>query len=346
MKRDLARLGRIGWPLLAGALAGLAAGAIWTFAQADRYRADARVLVRATTGAQVMPAVKTLAESSLVEQNVAQTLRLSSAPHLRATAGDGGILTVSVEAGSRERARQIDAEGVVVLTQKVAQRFGITATVLDPAHTAKQTSPTPARNLLVGCLIGLVAGLAAALALVRPARETASPFEVEPSVEKRLRARIDEVTKRERALARRAGELAARERLTEDGASERSALLQKRETELAGREREFEERVGAHAEEVERIEVERLALAEAAQTAEREPPPAASLTQAPDHASAQELSLEALEGLVAKGRLEHPDRAEEWTTYLYFLREHADSSGRLPDHFKGLVADVFSPLLD
>src|SRR5207245_1973505 len=99
------------------------------------------------------------------------TLHLASPPQLSAKSGKGGILTVSVEAGSRERARQIDAEAVVILTQKVQQRFGTTAgvstTLLDPAHAAEQTSPTPGRNLLITGLIGLVAGFAAAGALSR-----------------------------------------------------------------------------------------------------------------------------------------------------------------------------------
>src|SRR5919198_2747772 len=111
--------------VVAGVVAGLAAGAIWTWAQADRYRADARVLVRPASS-RIVPAVQALAESSLVEANVAQTLHLSSPPDVSATIGKGGVLTVSVEAGSRERARQIDAEVVMVLTQKVDQRFGVT----------------------------------------------------------------------------------------------------------------------------------------------------------------------------------------------------------------------------
>ena len=143
-------------------LAGLAAGAIWTWAQPDRYRADARVLVR-PGGSRIVPAVEALAESSLVESNVAQTLHLSSPPQVSATRGKGGVLTVSVEADTRERARQIDAEAVVILTQKLAQRFttpAVTATSLDPAHAAEQTSPTPGRNLLITGLIGLLAGIA------------------------------------------------------------------------------------------------------------------------------------------------------------------------------------------
>ena len=51
-------------------LAGLVAGGIWTLLQSDRYRADAGVLLKPAD-----PAVKTLAESSLIASNVAQTLR-------------------------------------------------------------------------------------------------------------------------------------------------------------------------------------------------------------------------------------------------------------------------------
>ncbi|HKC22293.1 MAG TPA: Wzz/FepE/Etk N-terminal domain-containing protein, partial [Gaiellaceae bacterium] len=63
-------------------LAGLAAGGIWTLLQSDRYRADARVLVKPAN-----PAVQTLAESSLIASNVAQTLRLASPPHISAESG-------------------------------------------------------------------------------------------------------------------------------------------------------------------------------------------------------------------------------------------------------------------
>jgi hypothetical protein len=35
------------------------------------------------------------------------------------------------------------------------------------------------------------------------------------------------------------------------------------------------------------------------------------------------------------------EQAEEWTTYLFFLRQHAGSDGSLPPQFDGLVEDVF-----
>lgn len=301
-------------------VAGLAAGAIWTWAQPDRYRADARVLVRPGSS-RIVPAVEALAESSLVESNVAQTLHLSKPPHVSATTGEGGVLTVSVEAGSRERARQIDAEAVVILTQKVAQRFGatagVTATPLDPAHAAEQTSPTPGRNLLITGLIGLVVGLAAAAAITM--RRPRPSVVTDPGIERRLRERIDEVSKRERALAKRAGELAARERELERRAEE---LAKAREQELAA-----------------------AAEPEPEPELEPEPEPEPEEPVAPVlRPSTGGWTLQALESLVRERSQAGPEQQEEWTNYLFFLREHADADGVLPASFDPLVSDVFGPL--
>jgi hypothetical protein len=311
-------------------VAGLAAGAIWTWAQSDRYRADARVLVRPGTD-RIVPAVEALAESSLVESNVAQTLHLSTPPHVSATTGKGGVLTVSVEAESRERARQIDAEAVVILTQKVAQRFtapGVTATLLDPAHAAEQTSPTPGRNLLITGLIGLVAGIAAAAGMtMRGPRPSVS---TDPQVERRLRERIDEVSKRERVLAKRAGELAARERQLELRA----------EDEVAQRQRELEGSLAERQSDLEQRDAELKAREEELAAAEPEPEP---MAPAPRR-TAGGWTLQALESLVRERSHAGPEQQEEWTNYLFFLREHADADGVLPASFDQLVNDVFGPL--
>jgi hypothetical protein len=40
-----------------------------------------------------------------------------------------------------------------------------------------------------------------------------------------------------------------------------------------------------------------------------------------------------------------PGQEEEWTTYLFFLRQHAAPDGSLPRQFDGLVEDVFGALL-
>jgi capsular polysaccharide biosynthesis protein len=293
-------------------LAGLAVGGIWTWAQPDRYRADSRLLVRPAS-ARIVPAVEAIAESSLVATNVMQTLRLSSPPDISARREDAGVLTVSAKAGSPERGRQICAETVVILTQAVERRFAalpVTATLLDPAHVAEQTSPTTALNLLIAGLAGLALGLALAATVGR--RRLVPVTGGDPKdVERRLQARVDEVAKRERALARRAGALAAREQ-----------DLDRRHVEL----------------------VESSPPAEAVPTPQPEPGPAPA--QMPvDRPAGAGWTLSELEALV-RDRQATPEQQEEWANYLFFLRTHADADGRLPRSFDSLVAEVFDPPLD
>jgi hypothetical protein len=317
---SLERIARAWWPVIAGAALGLVAGGFWTLAQPDRYRAEARVLVRGPSG--VVPAVRTLAESSILEQNVAQTLRLSRPPEVSAEAGEGGVVTVSVEAESRERARQIDAEAALVLTQLAAARFRATprttVTVLDPAHAVEQTSPTPARNYLIAGLIGLGTGAAAAAALAYRRRLPLIGAGADPGAERRLRARIDEVAKRERALAKRAGEFAARER-----------ELARRDHELGARERALAAQAPIPA---------GPAAADATVVSE------AAIAPKPEIGGA--MQIERLEELVRTHRDAFPDHAEEWDAYVFHLRAHAHTDGRLPPNFEPLVQEVFAPLLE
>ena len=42
---------------------------------------------------------------------------------------------------------------------------------------------------------------------------------------------------------------------------------------------------------------------------------------------------------------EFPDRADEWSSYLFFLREHSDIDGALPQTFDYLIEDEFAELL-
>jgi len=299
-------------------LVGLAAGAIWSTAQSDTYRSDGRVLVRPAS-ARIVPAVEALAESSVVATNVAQTLHLSSPPKISAEKGESGVLTVSASAGSRERARQINAEALVILTQKVSQRFraaGVTATVLDPAHVAEQTSPTTGRNLLLAGLAGLAAGIVAAAAMSRPRVTPSAAAVADPRVGRRLNARIDQVARRERELAQRAGQLAAREH------------------DLRRRAQELDRRPVP--------EPEPPPALEAAAAAEA--PPEVVPVPAPTQ-RAGEWTLPALEALTReRSESAPPGQREEWSTYLFFLREHAAADGALPSSFDQLVNDVFGPL--
>jgi capsular polysaccharide biosynthesis protein len=320
------------------ALVGLAAGAVWTLLQSDQYRADARVLVRPAS-AHALPAVEALAESSLVATNIAQTLHLSAAPHISAKRGDSGVLTVSADGGSRERARQIDAEAVVILLQKVQQRFATvhaSATVLDPAHVAEQTSPTPGRNLLITGLAGLLVGLAVSTTLWPRARRAR---QAELELQQRLHARIDQVGKRELMLAQRAGRLAAREHDLERREEDEAAAALRRDDELAHRQRELDRReseLGTREAELD------------ARAAEPEPEP----TPEPAPPSEPELvpavrtgwDLAALEKRVAARTGTDPAQRDEWEAYLFYLRQHADHDGKLPASFDGLVAEVFGVL--
>jgi hypothetical protein len=308
---------RAAWPLLAGLLIGLAAGAVWTLLQPDRHRAETRVLVRGDARGLV-PAVKALAESSLLEQNLAQTLRLKDTPEITAAGGNGGVLTLSAEAGSSERARQIDGEAAIVLGRLVTTRFGpgAEATLLDPAQTVEQTSPTPGRNLLIAGLIGLALGAAAAAARTRrPPTPAPEPIAVDPDLEPRLQARIDAIAKRELALARRAGELADRE-----------SRLRQREEELTA---------APPPAPVEELEPE--------PEPELEPEPVVE-EPAPAPTTRGQWTLDALEDLVLKQGADAAQH-EEWTTYLFFLREHASVDGTLPPSFNALVNEVFGPLV-
>jgi hypothetical protein len=289
---------------------------VWALLQSDRYRAETRVVLQGNRVSTVLPAVKALGESSILEQNVAQTQRLSHPPHVSASAGAGGLVKLTVEAGDPERARQIDAEAAQVLTQLVQRRFGtdpgVTATVLDPAHPVEQTSPTGARNLLIAGLAGLVLGAGAAFASSRRRAVPSGPTGADPEQERRLSKRIDAVAKRERALAKRAGELAARERAFAEAVVQRAA-------DAAAAEQEPE------------------------RAPEPEPEQEASVqARVPSGA----WTIEGLERIAREQRDAFPALAAEWDTYLYLLREHATIEGALPRSFDPLIAEVFGAALD
>lgn len=342
MLAELRRIAREIWPFVAGLVLGLAIGGVWTLLQPDRYRAETHVILRGGPAIRLAPAVATLANGSVVQENVRQTLRLSSPPGLSARV-DKNILVIVAEAGSRERARQVDAEAAQVTTQLVAARFGsegLQASLLDPAHVTDQTSPTPGRNLFICGLIGLVAG--AGLGYLRSRRlepTSVGSGVVDPSVERRLKKRIDEVTKRERAMARRAGELAQREAKVEQRGGELDQLearLKQRDTELG----ETKQQLAAHAGEIAASERELEARAAEPPPAPPEPEPAPVAAPAPV-TRAGSWNLSDLQRAVDSQTGATSEQVDEWTTYLFFLRGHAASDGSLPPQFDGLVEDVF-----
>jgi uncharacterized protein involved in exopolysaccharide biosynthesis len=348
MRAEVERIARAVWPLAAGVLLGLAIGGVWTVLQSDRYAAETHLILNGPPADRLAPAVVTLANGSVVQENIRQTLRLSSPPNLSASIARS-VLEIVAEADNKERARQVDAEAAQVITQLVATRFGsqgLQASLLDPAHVVDQTSPTPGRNLLICGLLGLLGG--GALAYWRSRQKSSAPpipgGAVDPTVERRLKQRVDEVTKRERALARRAGELAKREAGLEQRRGEldqREARLKQRDVELGATKQRLAARAGD------------LAASERdlqARAAEPPPPPPAAAepapgpVRAPPATHAGSWNIGDLERTVDSQSDATPEQVEEWGTYLFFLREHASADGSLPRQFDGLVEEVFGKL--
>ena len=178
-----------------------------------------------------------------------------------------------------------------------------------------------------------------------------------------LRRREAELAERERALAERVAAVTQRELAAARAAASASRELD--DTELSERERALEERIAAvtqrelavaraaaaHArDEVELAERERQLET---RWAERGPRAAAAAPRAPEPAPGRGqgeppglFNLGDLERLVAERGGAHPDRLDEWESYLQVLRDYAEPDGRLPGSFDWLVQDTFAPLLD
>lgn len=245
----------------------------------------------------------------------------------------------------------------------------------DPSlrHAGQATPPTgaawPDAGELagLGAAIGLGAGLlgAALLLLVRGGMPRL-PAQYDRGVSDRG---LDQLVERlDARLAARESALAARERdlqkLLDEVRAAGGGGLTAAASDLERRERELAERVAAVTQrerELARRAAE-LAVREAepppqpepvpepAPTPEPEPeplpgppaplPPAAAATDA-----AGAYNLVALERLVMEGSPEHPERADEWASYLFFLREYAAPDGSVPRSFDWLIQDTFSELV-
>ena len=55
-------------------------------------------------------------------------------------------------------------------------------------------------------------------------------------------------------------------------------------------------------------------------------------------------TIDHLESLVRQHADRFPDRYDEWQSYVFYLREFADASGRLPEKFDALLNEVFDPV--
>ena len=195
--------------------------------------------------------------------------------------------------------------------------------------------------------------------------------------ERELDRRVSAVTARELVLGKRAGELGAREREVEQtaGMVERTAAeLEARAAELEALAGELDAREGdLEQREREFAQPPRQVLA-SVPTPLPIPPPAPAPTpipvpvprpgpgpapapmpqpELPPAAVAEVVHLRVgagfnlieLEHLVSARSQEFPDRAVEWTSYLFFLRDYSDVDGALPQTFDYLVEDVFADLI-
>jgi len=217
---------------------------------------------------------------------------------------------------------------------------------------------------LVGIVAAIGAAAGAVVALVLLALRGSwrgRPAEYDPAVsegaleklvdrlEARLLARESALAARERDVQAKLDELrqAAAARATPAAKPDdldlrrREDALEKRVEAVTKREAETARRAAELAIRERRLAEDEAAAAERATAAAAAPEP----VPIPTNGAAGTYSLTALEELVASHGGEHPEKIEEWQSYLFFLRDYATSDGRIPARFDWLIADTFSELL-
>jgi hypothetical protein len=335
LNRDAARRW---WPLALGVLLGVLAGVVVSLLGSSTRRAEASVLVSSSAGpaavTPMLPNLRELATSGVVAANVRSTLRLTkSTPELRrqlhaTVRPQSQVIAISATDDVADHARQVAQEAAVVFAQLVDVRFGtgepaLHAAVLDSAHVLGGPDRHLARNALIGALVGLLLGSASMFVLASGTRQVVAAGGDDKGLRKReglLDQRVKGVTARERALAGRAGKLAAREQ-----------ELDARAAALEDAEREVGSRAG-----------------EVATTAP--PPPEPASVPEPEAepglpTRAGTWNLSELQRAVEAYADATPEQAENWRTYLYFVREHASSDGTLPRSLDPLIGDIFGEAL-
>ena len=200
-------------------------------------------------------------------------------------------------------------------------------------------------------LIARERDLQAALDELRAARSEATGQDEQEELEELARRR-EELDRRDGELDRRDGELDRR-----DGELDRrDGELDRRDGELAEQQGELAKRVEAVTKR--EVELARRAAALAMRDRERtareqarpepEPEPlavAAVTAPEPVPAGGGHYNLLTLERLVEDRGAEFPDRLDEWTSYLFFLREHAAADGSVSANFDWLIQDTFAELV-
>jgi hypothetical protein len=327
------------WPIAAGLVIGILVGLLVSLLGSSTHRAEASVLISSPAGPSAvkpaLPNLRELATSGVVAGNVRSTLRLTESTEtlrrrLHATVRpQSQVIAISATDEVADHARQLTQEAAVVFAQLVEARFAtgnpeLHGAVLDSAHVLGGPNRHYLRNLSIGGLVGLLLGSAGMLVLASGARRPVVAAADDTDLKRReqlLEERVRSVSARERALAAHAGKLTAREQQLEA----RAATLDTSESELAAR-----------------------------AAAPPPPPPQPEPTPEPAPAPAEPAvpaptgawNLEELQSLVDAETTATPEQAEEWRTYLFFLREHAAHDGALPRSLDPLISDVFAALVD
>jgi hypothetical protein len=218
----------------------------------------------------------------------------------------------------------------------------------------------------IGAVVGVLVALMA-LAVRRGRRVGGGQYDRSVSGQGSDRALDRLVDRLEAKLAARESALAARERdlqaaLEELKAAQAAPATQAAavpaavdESELTRREQKLVERIArVTAREVELARrAASLALREREFEARPEPEPEPEPERAPEPQRAMvavqtdrngRYNLVTLEGLAEHRSRDFPERAEEWTSYLFFLRDYAAPDGSLPDSFDALISTTFSDL--
>jgi len=357
-------------PIVAAMALGLVAALMYLVLADERYEAEAQLQVvplpaedqtfagfalpRASSAGNAVETVADLVERAAVVDAAGERLRLDREEVLDGVsvhAGKSNVVTVRAQADDPRRAAQLAnavAEEFVAersavfqgeLNRAIArlrdQLRSVPASDRDPVLVARLTAlqaslgerdptvrvagtavardravwPRPVPVVAAALLGSLVLGLAVAALLAAAGAGPRGGSTDDRAIAKReaaLGKRVKSVTKRERSLARLAGKLAARER-----------------------------------------ELQRRAASAPPQPKPEpgpEPEPEPVAAPAPSVAGGA-WNVVALERLVAERASEFPERAEEWRTYLFFLREHASPEGVLPPSFDALVDETFRELV-
>jgi hypothetical protein len=366
LDRDAARRW---WPLALGVLLGVVAGVLVSLLGSSTRRAEASVLISSSAGpaavTPMLPNLRELATSGVVAANVRSTLRLTrSTPEVRrqlhaTVRPHSQVIAISATDEVADHARQVAQETAVVFAQLVEARFGtaepaLHAAVLDSAHVLGGPDRHLVRNSLIGGLVGFLLGSASMFLLASRRRQAAASARDDDLSRREdlLDKRVEGVTARERALAERAGTLSAREQ--ELKARTAKATIAEREIDKRVREIEAREREAASSQQkladltseiaARKRELEALAFAplppppEPVPAPESEAEPALPARAATWNLNELQKAADAHTGATA-------EQAENWRTYLYFLRSYASPDGTLPRSFDPLIADVFAEIV-